>query len=225
MTFKLAVDIIFWTLWKTKRTPNKPKWTFHLHFPLLAIFQNFQMVWRLSLLLREKEQWMNDLENFKNVSNQDQRDQMKQLHLPEANSDRGNLIRMGKDEMQKLIIKLIDDKSYQGLAKMLPRLLSNIDKLTDESFFNSDKAVTKPQAIQQLIVASLKLKEEEITTHELKIASFNLNEGLLEAAPQALLQTSIQMRDGKFFNRKSTAMEMVTVILSLISMSFASGTM
>ena len=76
-----------------------------------------------------------------------------------------------------------------------------------------------------LIETSLKLKETEIFNQEIEVATFNLNEGLLEAAPQALLQSSIQMRDGKFFNGTSTKMEIITVILSLISMSFASGTM
>ena len=56
------------------------------------------------------------------------------------------------------------------------------------------------------------------------MATFNLSEGILEATPQALLQSSIQMRDGEFFNPEHP-MEMITVILSIMSMSFAAGTM
>ena len=109
------------------------------------------------------------------------------------------------------------------MPTLLTKLLSNLSLF--ESCLDTNKYATKPDAIQQLIEASLKLKEKEVTEQELEIATFNLSEGLLEAAPQALLQSSIQMRDGKFFNCKSAAMEMITVILSLISMSFASGTM
>ena len=168
---------------------------------------------------------MKDLEDFKKYSNNDQRNQMNmQLGLPLV-SPPGKLIRFDKDGMEKLINKLREGNNYQNLANVLQRLQLYIPKLENKSCFDTNKLVLKADAIEQLIEASLKLIEEEITTHELKIASFNLNEGLLEAAPQALLQTSIQMRDGKFFNCKSTAMEMITVILSLISMSFASGTM
>ena len=224
MTFKLAVDIIFWTLWKTKRTAKKPKWTFHLYFPLLTIHQNCQMVWRLALLLREKEQWMNDLEDFNKDTNKDQWDQMKQLHLPEAGSSRGNLIRMTKDGMEKLINKLREHKDYQNsyYQNLLNKLLSNLPLF--ESCLDTNKSATKTDAIQQLIEVSLKSKLNEITEHQLEMATFNVSEGLLEATPQALLQSSIQMRDGKFFNLKHP-MEMITVILSIMSMSFAAGTM
>ena len=134
---------------------------------------------------------------------------------------------MSGEATEHLINKLCADTNFTNTSfhkNIAPKLLNNISKL-DQSFFDTNKYVRKAVAVQTLIEASLTLKEEEITSHELKIASFNLSEGLLEAAPQALLQTSIQMRDGKFFNHKSTAMEMITVILSLISMSFASGTM
>ena len=206
MVFTLASDIVSWTSWlRNKCRHQKPKWTFYLHLPLLPIAKNIQMVTRYSHLLRDKEQWMSDLENFKEDSNEALRLQIhNQLDLP--GSPKGFLISMSKENMEKLINKLIDDKSYQGLEKMLPRLLSNIGKLRDESVFSSENIVSKSEAIKQLMEASIKLKDKEITKHECAIATFNLNEGLLEAAPQALLQTSIQMRDGKFFNRKSTNM-------------------
>lgn len=168
---------------------------------------------------------MNDLEDFKKDNNESQRQQIDQLGLTEPFSRPGSLIPMDGKAMEKLMDKLKEDKYFKDLSDVLQRLQFNVPKLVDESFFDKNKYVTKSDAIEMLIEASLKLKEEEITTYELKIATFNLNEGLLEAAPQALLQTSIQMRDGKFFNHKSSTMEMITVILSLISMSFASGTM
>ena len=161
MTFKLAVDIIFWTLWKTKRTPNKPKWTFHLHFPLLTIHQNCQMVWRLALLLREKEQWMNDLEDINKEGNKAQKNQMRQLDVSPT-SPPGSLIRMNKDEMENLINKLRGDNNFQSLTTILPRLQLNLPKLGDESFFDTNKYVWKSDAMQQLIEASLKLKLKEI---------------------------------------------------------------
>ena len=208
---------------KTRQPQEEPKWTFHLHFPLLSVWKNCRMVWNYSLLLTEKEQWMKDLEDFKNDSNKDQRHKLDQLDL--VVSSPGYLIRMGENEMDKLTNKLREDQNFQHMSNILKRLQLNLPKLKDESFFDTSKWVTKSVAIQMLIETSLKLKETEIFNQEIEVATFNLNEGLLEAAPQALLQSSIQMRDGKFFNRKSTAMEMVTVILSLISMSFASGTM
>ena len=221
MTFKLAVDIIFWTLWKTKRTPNKPKWTFHLHFPLLTIHQNCQMVWRLALLLIEKEQWMIDLEDF---IKDNQRQQINQLDLIQPYSPPGWLIPMSREGMEKLIDKLREDKDFQNYSNVLSRLQSNVPKLENESYFDANKWAQKSEAMQQLIEASLQLKLKEITKHQLEMATFNLSEGLLEATPQALLQSSIQIRDGKFFHLEHP-MEMITVILSIMSMSFAAGTM
>ena len=84
-------------------------------------------------------------------------------------------------------MRLFHHLVFQDLSNVVPRF--DITKLKIESFFDTNKYVEKPVAVQTLIEASLTLNEEEITSHELKIASFNLSEGLLEAAPQALLQT------------------------------------
>ena len=163
MVFTLASDIVSLTSWwRNKNQHKKPNWTFYLHLPLLSIAKNIQMVTRYSLLLTEKEQWMNDIENFKEDSNKAQRLQMNQLHLPEAGSIKGKLIRMGNDNLEKLINKLIDDKSYHRLAKMLPRLLSNIGKLRDEGVFSNENAVTKPEAINCNFRGVRSIKNEEM---------------------------------------------------------------
>ena len=70
---------------------------------------------------------------------------------------------------------------------------------------------------------SLKEKTEEVSQAQTDIALFKMREGLLEAAPQALLQSSILFRDCQLFDfdHENWQIDLVTVTLSMVSMVMA----
>ena len=178
------------------------------------------MVWKLLKLLIEKEEWVRDIAKLKEdtalLEEMSSTGSKKFADYELVNMDRNYLV-------EKFFPTTLKMKRLSAIHPIVSKLVSSLDKMEQ----NLDKTLwlTKADAMLSLMDLALKCKESEIAHFQNQKASFRLYEGLAEAAPQSLLQSSIQIRDDKFFNQNATIPDMVTVILSVVSMVSASATM
>ena len=216
--FHFFANIVNWVRWKKagSKQKDRPEWDFYLHFPLVSAYQNFMLTWKFTHLLGEKDQWSKDLERLE----QDQ-DIQYEVHLMGwEDSPSTFLIKMNRHQIEILLTKMKDSEGFESCLDIISRLELNLDNI--ETYLDPSSSINKPAALTELIRISLKTKDEEISRHRAKMATFRLSEGLLEAAPQALLQSSIQIRDNYFFNKNSSWMDMSAVVISTVSMILSS---
>ena len=139
-------------------------------------------------------------------------------------SNQNSWYRMDRNYLlEKFFPATLKKERLSAIHPIVSKLASCLDKMEQ----NLDKTLwlTQADAMLRLMNLALKCKESEIANFQNQKASFRLYEGLAEAAPQSLLQSSIQIRDDKFFNQNTTITDMVTVILSVVSLVSASATM
>ena len=217
LVMRTTLNIISWTLWRQNTNEKEPKWDFFLHIPFVNIYHNYKMMKRLSALMKDKEDWMNIIDKFE--QDQDIRDKI--CLLGWQGSFSGKFVRMSRVEMNTLLSKLDKDQFEDLDTAVLEQIdIDDIQKDLDGASY-----VPKDVALLKLMNITLKKKQQKVIMFHTKMATFQLNEGLFESTPQALLQSSIQMRDNIFFNDNAPWTDMLTVIISVISTVSASATL